>query len=230
MDADVHILRVFADGGSHFGNPVGILTDENITLTPEMRQSIASRLGYSETVFVDNPVLGIVSLYNPESEVSFAGHALIGASYFLRHTLGHPMLSLQCKAGHIKTYEEDNITWIETHKAAAPRWNFRKLKDASAVDALNPDGLGPVLHTVFWAWMDEDKGLIRARTLAPDWGIPEDEANGSGAVTLTALHKKPLEIRHGKGSVIFTRPLSDIYIGVGGRVENDQTVKIADGV
>jgi predicted PhzF superfamily epimerase YddE/YHI9 len=60
--------------------------------------------------------------------------------------------------------------------------------------------------------------MIRARTFAADWGIPEDEANGSGAMRLASTLGKTLEIHHGKGSVIYARRANERFAEVGGRV------------
>ena len=62
------------------------------------------------------------------------------------------------------------------------------------------------------------KGLIRARTFAPDWGIPDDEANGSGAMKLAATLERSIEIIHGKGSVIYAKPWKADFADLGGRV------------
>lgn len=69
-------------------------------------------------------------------------------------------------------------------------------------------------HTIVWSWIDKEKGIVRARTFASDWNIPEDEANGSGAMKLANSLNRNLIIHHGKGSVIHSTPNS-----VGGLVK-----------
>ena len=64
----------------------------------------------------------------------------------------------------------------------------------------------------------ETEGLIHARTSAGDWGIPEAQGNGSGAMVLAAKLKQAVEIRHGEGSVIFAKPAPDGCANIGGRV------------
>jgi predicted PhzF superfamily epimerase YddE/YHI9 len=74
-------------------------------------------------------------------------------------------------------------------------------------------------HTVAWAWIDEAKGLVRARTFAQDWGIPEDEANGSGSMQLAVNLRRKLTLRHGKGSIIHAQPSREVgHAEVGGLV------------
>ena len=69
-----------------------------------------------------------------------------------------------------------------------------------------------------WAWIDEAKGLIRARTFAADWDIPEAQGNGSGSMVLAARLNRSIEIKHGIGAVIFAQPASNNYVNVGGRI------------
>jgi len=69
-----------------------------------------------------------------------------------------------------------------------------------------------------WAWIDEIKGAIRARTFANDWDIPEAEGNGSGSMLLAEKLKRSIEIKHGKGSVIFARPVSNNCVRIGGKI------------
>lgn len=69
-----------------------------------------------------------------------------------------------------------------------------------------------------WAWIYEAKGLIRARTFADDWDIPEAQGNGSDAMVLAAQLKRDIEIKHGEGSVIFAKPAPNECADIGGRV------------
>ena len=75
-------------------------------------------------------------------------------------------------------------------------------------------------HTFVWAWVDEEKGIVRARTFASDWCIPEDEANGSGSMKLATMLNREITIIHGKGSVIYARPTNNHFAEVGGYVSN----------
>lgn len=69
-----------------------------------------------------------------------------------------------------------------------------------------------------WAWIDEDRGILRERVFAEPFGIPEDEATGAAAVALSARLGRPLDIRQGKGSRIVTRLLDDGMVELAGRV------------
>ena len=72
-----------------------------------------------------------------------------------------------------------------------------------------------------WAWIDEERGLVRARCFVPELGITEDEATGSAALPLCAQLGRPIEVRQGKGSVIWARPLEGGLVEIGGRVVED---------
>jgi len=76
-----------------------------------------------------------------------------------------------------------------------------------------------------WAWIDKTKGLIRARTFASDWEIPEAQGNGSGSMVLAAKLKRDIEIKHGEGSVIFAKPAPDGCADIGGRVNESDMLR-----
>lgn len=208
---EIKTLYVFTNNNGDYGNPVGVIVDDKNRLDNIQRLLIAQRLGYSESVFIDKIDTGTVSIYNPQQEVRFAGHALIGVSWYLRERLTAKTSHIKCLAGNIKTWEDSGLTWISSSLNVLPSWYFEQVDDVENVDSNKS-------HTFVWAWIDKDKGIIRARTFAPDWGIPEDEANGSGSMILTANLKRSLTIIHGKGSLITTKFISDNEIAVGGRV------------
>ena len=79
-----------------------------------------------------------------------------------------------------------------------------------------PDGFFYV-----WAWIDEERGLVRARCFVAEAGVEEDEATGSAALPLSAQLDRPIEVRQGKGSIIHARPVGDGFVEIGGRVVED---------
>ena len=74
-------------------------------------------------------------------------------------------------------------------------------------------------HVTYWAWVDA--GVLRVRCFAPRYGIDEDEATGSAALRLAFLLDRPLEIRQGKGSLLYARPIDPERAAVGGFVVED---------
>ncbi|MEK7543420.1 MAG: PhzF family phenazine biosynthesis protein [Patescibacteria group bacterium] len=218
---NIHTLRVFVNQVGKFGNSVGIIQDEGKKIVLNDRQRIATDLGYSESVFINDVSVGSVSIFNPRSEVPFAGHAMVGAAWFMNKTGDKPIDSLVCEGGTIKTWMDDGKTWIRAALTTLPAWKYVQRKNPIEVERLSESETKTIKHSLIWAWIDEHRGLIRARTFAPDWGIPEDEANGSGSMRLAAILGRTIEIFHGKGSIIYAKPLQSDFADLGGRVIED---------
>ncbi len=211
----IHTVHVFANSHNLFGNPVGIVLDENKKLDDIQCQEIAKKLNYSETVFINNLLAGNVNIFNPIRSVTFAGHALVGTAWFINKISKIPLNYLMCVEEKIFLHQ-DNFTWIKAPLDITPPWNHQELENAQAVENLKIDQIKSYRHTIVWAWLNREKGILRARTFAPDWGISEDEANGSGAMQLTAKLQTNLTIIHGKGSIIYTKLFDQNYVEIGG--------------
>lgn len=52
---DLDVLKVFCAGDGRYGNPLGVVRDGRSCPDDASRQALAAELGYSETVFVDDP-------------------------------------------------------------------------------------------------------------------------------------------------------------------------------
>jgi predicted PhzF superfamily epimerase YddE/YHI9 len=218
--AELHVLRVFVTPEGTGGNPLGVFLDG--PAVPEgRRQEVAADLGFSETVFVDDPAAGAVRIFTPAAELPFAGHPLVGTSWLLARERT-AVAVLRPPAGEVPTFTDgDGMTWIRGRAEWAPQMSFRQLADPGQVDALEgaPDGLGFV---DCWAWEDEAAGLVRARVFAPAFGIPEDEATGAAAVRLVSRLGRPVTIRQGAGSLLLARPGPDGTAEVGGQVAQER--------
>jgi predicted PhzF superfamily epimerase YddE/YHI9 len=213
------VLRVFctADGGA--GNPLGVFLDGH--LVPEhRRQRIAGRLGFSDTVFVEDRELAELRIFTPEVELPLAGHPLVGTAWLLRER-GFEPASLHPPAGEVAVRFDGELTCVSARPEWGPPFDFVEAGSPEEVDALDgpPDGYGLV---GVWAWIDEQAGLVRERVFVPEVGIAEDEATGSAALRLCVLLGRPIEIRQGRGSVIEARPLGDGRAEIGGRVVLDE--------
>jgi predicted PhzF superfamily epimerase YddE/YHI9 len=220
----VDVFRVFVDENGKYGNPVGIVVDEVGKIGDAKRLQITQQTGFSECVFVENMKRGQVRIYNPQQEVDFAGHAVVGVARFLMKALNLENVDVSCKKGKVAALEKENMTWIETDLKDLPPWNFRKLESARAVEEFNETEAMQLEHTMIWAWMDKHEKRVRARTFAPDWGIPEDEANGSGSMLLAAKLHRELKVKHGKGSIIFAEQMENEQIRLGGKVQVDENI------
>lgn len=220
---DVHIVRVFTSKDGQYGSPTGVIIDEGSNIDPEQRQAIATKLGFSETVFVNqtNPVE--VSLYGLQGEVSFAGAPLLGGAWLLGKLQGKTIESITCNSKKIKVIEENTLTWITVDDLdGTPPWHHKQLGSYEDVEQLSVADKPFKEHTYAWAWIDSSLRIarVRARTFAPDWGIPEEEANGSGSMQLAHKLGRNVEIIHGKGSLI-RASVGTSGIAIGGWVKED---------
>ncbi|MFC5179946.1 PhzF family phenazine biosynthesis protein [Actinomadura harenae] len=208
------VLRVFCGADGRFGNELGVVLDGPALAAREERQALAGRLGFSETVFVDDASRGVIDIYTPTLRLPFAGHPCVGTAWLL----GVP--ELVTAAGTVSVRRDGDVTWIAARADWAPARTLREFGSSGQVDALEVPPPGEWVYA--WARTDEGAGDalgIRARGFpGRDDGIDEDEATGAAALLLTAELGRPLVVTQGRGSQIFTRPLADGMVEVGGRV------------
>lgn len=215
----VDVLRVFTDDAGAFGNPLGIVGSSPATAGRE--QAIATELGFSETVFVDD-VTGDAArlrIFTPAVELPFAGHPTVGTAWWLREN-GRSVAYLDVPAGRLEVATDGDATWITAAASWSPDFVWHPCATPAGVDAIAPAAFESGAHYA-WAWLDEASGLVRARMFGPAMGVAEDEATGSAAVRLTALLERDLVIHQGEGSVVRTRFLSGDRVAVGGRTVAD---------
>ncbi|GAX50915.1 hypothetical protein SO3561_02414 [Streptomyces olivochromogenes] len=178
---------------------------------PEERQAFAAKLGFSETVFVDDPERGVVDIYTPTLRLPFAGHPCVGVGWLL------DIPELVTPAGMVGVRLDGEFSWIEARAEWAPGRTLRQYGSAGEVDALAVPEPGEWVYA--WAWEDESAGRVRARGFpGRDDGIVEDEATGAAALLLTDRLGRALNIVQGAGSQILTAPQPGGWVEVGGRV------------
>ena len=205
----LQLLRVFCDEDGSGGNPLAVFAD-GAEVPPERRQAVATDLGLSETVFVDDRERGEVRIFTPGVELDFAGHPAVGAAWLLEG-----VETLRTRAGEVPVTREDGAAFVAARPAWGPPFELEQLGSAAEVDAL---GGPPRSHELIaaWAWLDEAAGMVRARVFPVRLGIPEDEATGSAATRLAAEIGRPIEIRQGRGSRILACPRADGFVEIGG--------------
>jgi predicted PhzF superfamily epimerase YddE/YHI9 len=215
----LHVVRVFMgpDGGG--GNPLGVFVDGPL-IDARRRQAVAAELAFSETVFVDSIANGVarIAIHTPATELPFAGHPTVGASWLLR-SLGEDVPVIRCTSGDVAAWQDGELAWIRARAewvAGIPEPD--RLDAPSDVDAFPSPAMGEPGHYI-WAWEDEPAGRVRARFFPTDLGIAEDEATGAAAVLMGDRLGRPLTIRQGVGSELHVRTPGDGWIDVGGRVE-----------
>ncbi len=214
----IQTVHVFTNTAGQFGDTVGVVVDEGRNIDDGRRQKIARELDMGEVVFINDVDSAQISVVHPQGEIDFAGTAVLGAAWLITELLAKKVGRLRGRAGDIGTRQDGMTTWVRAEIAVMPPWRHRQLAGPDEVDAFKPNEAPAMEHTMLWAWLNEGKGRIRARTFASDWDIPEPEANGSGSMLLAAHMGRHLEIRHGKGSVIYTQPLGKTSVELGGRV------------
>ncbi|HXS87034.1 MAG TPA: PhzF family phenazine biosynthesis protein [Mycobacterium sp.] len=222
MSVDVTVLRVFTDAEGNFGNPLGVV--DAATVERDQHQRIAAELGYSETIFINLPVAGATTadarIYTPATELAFAGHPTVGASWWLR-SVGRPVHTLRVPAGLVQVSYEGDITTVSARSEWSPEFAIHDLNSLDALAAADPaDYTDDVAHYL-WTWIDEAAGFLRSRMFAPNLGVAEDEATGSAAVRITDYLSRDLHITQGKGSIIKTIWSAQGWVRVGGRVVDD---------
>lgn len=213
------LLNVFVNDKGEFGNPVGIILDDKNALDIKKRQQIANKSGLSEVVFIDNIDDGKISIYSPTREIPFAGHAVLGAAYLLENEYSLSFKKIMTSGGSVDIWGEGDLVWVRSELRITPPWWHEKLNSVEELESLRGSQSPNQGHVQLWVWIDEQEGIVRARTFAADWGIVEDEANGSGSMRLAAVLGRNLVIHHGKGSVIYTKPQGAGFAAVGGRVK-----------
>lgn len=224
MPTTVTVVRVFTDTKGGFGNELGIV--HNSADTKGREQQIATALGFSETVFVDELSGSIprVLILTPAGELPFAGHPTVGIAWW-QGEQGTPAEALDVKAGRVPVRYESDYTWVSGRAEWAPDFSWMPLANSAKVDALDPADFTSGMNYAY-AWIDESAGILRARMFGPEHGIAEDEATGSAAIAITTRLDRDLEIHQGRGSVIVTRRLPGGMVELGGRVEFDRTIEL----
>ncbi len=225
MSLGVRVLRVFTDSAGNFGNPLGVV-DASL-VDPGDRQQLAHRLGYSETIFVDLPGDGVTTasatIYTPRTELPFAGHPIVGASWWLRRR-GTPINTLAVPAGLVQVRYSGDLTAISAPAEWAPEFAIHELASPEAVLQADPADFPDDVAHYLWAWMDKtdkESGSVRSRVFASNLGVVEDEATGSAAVRITEYLCRDLTITQGRGSLIETAWTPHSWVRIAGRVVDD---------
>lgn len=218
------MLRVFCGPRGGYGNEMGVVREGSVMPDRAERQEFAAKLGFSETVFVDDPERGVIDIYTPSLRLPFAGYPCVGAAWLL------DVPELVTPAGVVGARLDGEFSWIEAMPEWAPPRTFRQYASAAEVDDLRvPEPgerseMGVPPDEVWGVSMPgpgrtRPCGRVRARAFPGRGdGIDEDEATGAAALQLTAQLGRALNITQGTGSQILTAPQPHGWVEVGGRV------------
>lgn len=108
--AELHVLRVFTGEEEEWGNPLGVFLD-GAEIPEAERQAVAADLGYSETVFVDDPDAGVCRIFTPGLELGFAGHPTVGTAW-LRAREGLAVERLRPPVGEVEVRREGELIFV----------------------------------------------------------------------------------------------------------------------
>ena len=224
--AQLHVLKVFVGDEGVGGNPLGVFL-EGSEISEDPRQKIAADLGFSETVFVDDPETGELRIFTPTTELPFAGHPLVGTAWLLSKELAAVDM-LRPPAGEVPARLDGEVAFVSGRPEWAPEFEHRELESPVQVELLDGPPEDKDLVGV-WAWEDVPSGYLRARVFAPRLGVEEDEATGAHAVRLATQLGREILIRQGEGSLISARPNDDGTVEIGGLVQLVETREYALG-
>jgi hypothetical protein len=143
-------------------------------------------------------------------------YAAVGTAWYLQNIQHVHCDQLISHGQHIDVLLQNEKNWITSPISILPKWNITEYKTVTEIESLSVSTFKDKEHVLVWAWINKERGLVRARTFATDWGIPEDEANGSGSMRLAALLQRDITIIHGKGSLIFAQTTNKTDVRVGG--------------
>ena len=227
MTAEVNLLRVFTDAGGIFGNPLGVVSAGAAPAND--RQRIAAELGYSETIFIQDPTPGFgtvrAEIFTPALDLLFASHPAIGAAWWLRER-GTPIRSLQLHAGVVEVHYTGDLVTVEAFAEWTPEYALHQVDSPRDVVEADPADYSDYSPHYVWAWIDKSAGHIRSRAFAPELGVEEDDVTGAAAIRITEYLGRDLTIIQGKGSVVSTWWRTRGWVAIGGRVAHDGRSRI----
>ncbi|MFV0136314.1 PhzF family phenazine biosynthesis protein [Streptomyces sp. HMX87] len=222
---DYDVLRVFCAPNGGYGKELGVVRDGSVLPGQADRQAFAAKLGFDETVFVDDPERGVVDIRTPTLRLPFAVRPGVGTAWLL------DVPELVTPAGVVGARLDGEFSWIEARAEWVTPWTLRRYATVAEVDdlAVPPPGEGRVYA---WAWLDEAAGRIRARAFpgrveeggvsrsggaGARTGAGEDEATGAAALLLTDRLGRALNITQGAGSQLLAAPQPGGWVEIGGR-------------
>lgn len=198
-------------GGNHLG-----VVEELTGLDTETMQAIATELGFSETIFIDDEHgdTPLIRIFTPEMELLFAGHPLVGAAWVMLGKEERGVERLQCGIGEVQIRRHGDIVWVDVPmqpgnarvdsasfaaRVGLPSplsvWrvdmplDYRMVELATAEDVsrVRPDTTAfREAHGLTVYARDSER--VRMRFFVPVAGIDEDPATGSAAVALATMY------------------------------------------
>ena len=115
----VHIARAFCRDGQG-GNLAGVVLSTPASLTPSQKQSIATALNFSETVFLEKKASReyVATYYTPSDAIDFCGHATVAAFSLLRQEkrVDDEPIALSTTAGPCTVSFDGDLVFVSQQK------------------------------------------------------------------------------------------------------------------
>ena len=205
---EVYEVRAFSQGGRG-GNLAGVILEE---IDCRLKQKIARRLGYSETVFIKKIAEREFHLeyFTPNSEVDLCGHATIGGLHILKKVKGieEGRYTIETKAGRLVVEVAEEAIFMEQNQPS-----FYGMADRREIaESLNigVEDLGElpveIVSTGLRDIMVPVKNLEILKEIKPDFEEIEKISERYGVV---GYHLFTLESIH--GNTAFTRNFAPLY-------------------
>jgi len=190
------------------GNPAGVVINETALSESEM-QKIASKLGFSETAFIQNSTKDtqLIRFFTPQMEVDLCGHATI-ASYFLLGEMGkiNPgNYVMKTRAGNQDiTYESNGrVTMTQNNPEFGKTIDAVVIAESLGLKAKDFHDSLPVqiASTGLYKIFAPIKDLKSLDKLKPDYGKIKSISENHGAIgiyayTLETLHDSTAHCRN----------------------------------
>ena len=160
---ELHVLRVFCEEEGSGGNSLGVFLEGGEVRAVD-RQGIATELGFSETVFVDDAARGEIRIFTPVAELGFAGHPVVGTAWLLARER-QAVAALRPPAGEVPVRADGGLTFAAGRPEWMPEFEFAQVASPAEVESLDgpPEGHDAI---GVWAWVDEEAGTVRERVFA----------------------------------------------------------------
>jgi trans-2,3-dihydro-3-hydroxyanthranilate isomerase len=126
------VVDVFTDTPLQ-GNQLAVFTDAR-GVEPETMQALALEVGFSETVFVLPPERGgtaRIRIFNPDAEMAFAGHPVLGTAWVLAQPLQRGVVELETESGLVPVeLDRDEAGALAFGRMQQPLPTVERLEDS----------------------------------------------------------------------------------------------------
>lgn len=209
------IRRVSVFSKDYKGGNKAAVVVETTKLTDEIRQHMATQIGYSETVFLKSQKTGIffARFFTPTQEVDMCGHASIAAYAVLKKegtVKSEGAFVMETKAGKIELHEEEERVFLQMPRAKIVRKLDRKDSQRlrqimSPSQFCQSEESYPIVQCGLADIMFRTKSQEELNNLCPDFEGMKELSREQGVVGVHAYFFEPEQMR------IYARNFAPLY-------------------